>query len=174
MPRLLALDLATRIGWAHGDTDAGDPASGVVKLPATGEELGPYLAAYGSWLMPMIKDNGIEAIVFEEPIMPRGMTQIATLLKLYNLIGTTERAAYHLGIPIRQVAAPSWKKGFTGSAAFGKAKKPYPPIAKCHALGWTHVRDDNQADALGIWVYSCRFYAPAKADRFDPLFRKAA
>ena len=172
--RMLSLDLATTLGWAFGDTETGDPVSGTKKLPSTGDELGPYLAAYGQWLMPVLKEREPQVIVFESPIMPGiGTTTISTLLKLYNLIGTTERAAYALGIKCRQVSSAEWKKGFCGSARFGKSAKPYPPIVRCGQLGWT-VKDHNEADACGIWVHACRFFSPGAVARFDPLFRKAA
>lgn len=169
--QLLSLDLATKLGWAYGNTEAGDPVSGSFQLPKTGNELGPFLAAYGRWLQPMVQNHGIELIVMEEPIMPNGMTQMATLLKLYNLVGTTERGAYHWGVPVRQVPAGSWKKAFCGKGNFGKKTSPYPPIVRCHELGWDHVNDDNEADALGLWVYSAGAVTPGAGTRFDPLFR---
>lgn len=171
--QMLALDLATKLGWAYGDTEAGEPVSGSFQLPKSGVELGPFLAAYGQWLQPMVQKHGIEIIVMEEPIMPNGMTQMATLLKLYNLIGTTERGAYAWAVPVRQVPASTWKKYFCGKGNVGKSTKPYPPIVRCHELGWEHIKDDNEADALGLWCYSAGVISPRSAVRFDPLFRTA-
>jgi hypothetical protein len=172
MARLLSLDLATRTGWAFGATEAGDPVSGVLQLPKSGVELGPFLHSYGHWLRATVVEYEVEVIVFEEPIMPNGFTQLATLLKLYGLIGMTETVAFTMKVPCRQVAAGTWKKGFCGKAGFGKSAKPYPPIIKCHELGWRHIKDDNEADAVGLHVYSCRMFSPKEVARFDPLFRE--
>jgi len=173
MTRLLSLDLATRTGWAFGDTEAGDPVSGVFKAQNAGVELGPFLHSFGHWLRSTIAERQIEIAVLEEPIMPGGMMQMATLLKLYGLIGIAETVCHSLQVPCRQLAAGTWKKAFCGRAGFGKSAKPYPPLVRCRELGWAPA-DDNEADALGLWVASCQRISPQSAVRFDPLFRKQA
>lgn len=171
--RALSLDLATETGWASGDTLIGEPKFGLWRGPSTGVELGPFLTSFAQWLNGKCVEDEIEIIIFEEPIMPNGMTNLQTLLKLYNLVGTAERVAHHRKIPVRQVAAGTWKKSFCGKAGFGKSAKPYPPIMKCREYGW-QVSNHNVADGLGIWVHACRILSPKAAERFDPLFRAAA
>ena len=168
--RLLSLDIATKLGWCHGDTGGGDPVSGVHALPKTGEELGPFLHSYGHWLKKLLETERIERVIFEEAIMPSGMTNLTTLLKLYGLIGMTETVCYTKQIPVFQIAAGTWKKAFCGRGNFGKSAKPYPPIARCQEMGWT-VKDDNEADARGIWVTAVQRIDASSAMRFDPLFR---
>ncbi|MGE0699081.1 MAG: hypothetical protein AB7O57_08300, partial [Hyphomicrobiaceae bacterium] len=170
MPNLLSLDLATKTGWARGDTEAGDPVSGVHKATNAGAELGPFLHSYGHWLRSQIIEHSVTIVVLEEPIMPMGTLQLATLLKLYGLVGITEAVCHASRVQCRQLAAGTWKKAFCGKAGFGKSKKPYPPMVRCLELGW-RPSDDNEADALGLFVASCQRISPQAATRFDPLFR---
>jgi Holliday junction resolvasome RuvABC endonuclease subunit len=174
MTRLLGLDIATVTGWSFGDTEVGDPVSGVKKLPSTGAELGPFLLPFEAWLTEMINTREPEQIVFEEPILPRMNTQLSTTLKLHSLIGLTELIAMRHRISITQVAAGSWKKGFTGQGNASKKMVPYPVVRRCHELGWEHIKDHNEADALGLWVYAARFFSPAAVARFDPLARQGS
>jgi hypothetical protein len=173
MARLLSLDLATKTGWAFGTTEAGDPVSGVLSLPKTGVELGPYLNDFAQWLNRLCIEHDVEQIVYEEPIMPMGSIRKDTLMKLYNLAGTAERVAHHRKVPVRSVDAGTWKKFFCGRGGFGKSTKPYPPIIKCREYGW-QPKDDNEADAIGLWFYGCAVLSPKEYMRFDPLLRRAA
>lgn len=172
--RLLSLDLATRLGWASGDTEAGDPVSGYYQLPKTGEDIGRFIAAYHNFLVQLIKDQDPELIVFEEPINNAGKTTLSTLLKLWGLCSHTEFVATWKKIHVRQVNSGTWKKGFVGRGGFGKSAKPYPVLVACHERGWEHIVDDNEADAVGLWCFSVRFASPGKEARFDPLARAAS
>lgn len=172
--RLLSLDLATTLGWASGDTEAGDPVSGIRKLPSTGDDIGRFLVAYNEFLQQLIADQRPDLIVMEAPMPTQsGRSTQSTILKLYGLCSHTEMVAVYKRIEVRQVAAATWKKGFCGNGRASKSDKPYPVITRCHALGWEHVKNDNEADALGIWTYSVRFASPGKEQRFDPLFYAA-
>lgn len=170
--RLLALDLATRLGWAHGSTRGGDPISGVHQLPKTGDDVGQFIAAYSRWLSSMVEETKPELIVFEEPMVnTAGRSPIKTTLKLMGLCSETERFGFVRGIKYAQVHAGTWKKSFVGTGKVSKTMKPYPVIVACKRHGWV-VTDDNEADALGIWVHSVRTMEPA-GTQFDPLFRHA-
>jgi Holliday junction resolvasome RuvABC endonuclease subunit len=169
--RLLALDLATTLGWASGDMLTGDPVSGIYRLPRTGDDVGPFLAAYVAWFKTKVGEQRPDWVLIEAPILPREQTQLATVIKLVNLTGRTEELCYYLGIPIRQVQSGAWKKGFTGRGNASKSMSPYPVLTRCHDLGWEYVKDNNEADALGIWVHGVQSLAPDAAFRFDPLGR---
>jgi Holliday junction resolvasome RuvABC endonuclease subunit len=171
--RLLSLDLATHLGWCYGDPEAGDPVSGHHRLPSTGDEIGPFGAAYGEFLRAMLKEARPTNVVMEAPMQTTGgKTPMATMQKLQGLCYHTEVICWnHGGIDCRQVPAATWKKAFTGSGRASKSQKPYPVIVACRERGWNHVTDDNEADAIGIWVYAAGMLAPKKALRFDPLGR---
>ena len=104
-----------------------------------------------------------------------GKSPIATTLKLQGLCYHTELIGWARGIICRQVHVAHWKKAFTGNGMASKAKARatggvYPVILACRQRGW-QVRDDNEADALGLFVYACGLAAPKDVARFDPLMR---
>ena len=88
-PKILALDVATKMGWAIGSNQTGLFASGVMQLPKTGENIGRVIAPYAAWLHRTIQEYEVTDVVFESPIMP-GITNMTTLRKLYGLTGRTE------------------------------------------------------------------------------------
>lgn len=175
--RLLVLDLATRLGWSSGDTEAGDPVSGFHKLPSgstNDAKIGEFLEAYHMWLIDKLKEQDPSMVVFEAPIPATGRTNMTTLMRLWGLCNHTEFVCQMKGIDVRQVSAVTWKNAICKQGNFSKAVKPYPPIRKCHELGWEHIKDDNEADALCLWIYSVRFASPGAEARFDPLFSTIA
>ena len=172
---ILSLDLATRLGWAYGDARKGHPVSGWHQLPKTGEELGPFAAAYDQWLTEMLAEALPGLVVFEEPIPPTaGRSTMTTICKLTGLCWHTEYVCQQRGIDVRKVHGGTWKSHFVGGKQkVSKAIKPYPVTVRCHQLGWTAVSDDNEADALGLWSYACSVVAPGAALRLTPLFAAA-
>lgn len=147
---VLALDVATCVGWAFGG--AGDPpASGTFRCPSTGDDSGRFLVGYAQWLTAKLRELGPKEVVFEAPILPRE-TNITTLRKLYSLAGITEFVCVLEGVSCTEITAGEWRRSFLG---------PYYPkggrrdelkmavIAACRALGWNPV-DDNEGDALAI------------------------
>lgn len=174
--RLLTLDLATHLGWAYGSAHEGDPVSGAHRLPVTGEDIGAFAVAYDRWLHAMVREAEPTFCVFEAPMATTaGRSTLATTQKLQGLCWHTEFVCRTYGIEYRQVAAASWKKMFTGSGSASKAKARatggvYPVISACRERGWD-VTNDNQADALGIFVYACAIIDQSRVSRFDPLAR---
>lgn len=179
--RLLSLDLATNLGWAFGDTEAGDPVSGTHRLPKTGEDVGAFLAAYHLWLVDRFREFEPDVVVFEAPVPAGGATNMATILKLWGLCSHTEfvcamkRTPAGGKIAYRQVNVSEWKKGFVGWGGFSKPKTKaalaeYPVMIACRQRK-LYPADDNEADALGLWCYAMRFVSPGMEARFDPLAR---
>lgn len=168
MTAILALDLATRLGWCFGD-GSGDPQFGTYVLPKTGREIGPFIVAYHRWLRGMLIERKPDFIVFEAP-MPdgRALTNMATSLKLKGLCTHTEFLATLAEIRVSQVPANEWKKSVVGRGGWGKSVKPYPAFAALAQRGFS-VADDNAADALCIWIHAMGLLAPQVAQRFDPL-----
>lgn len=172
--RLLALDLATRLGFAYGDSARGNPVAGWHQLPRTGDDIGAYAAAYHDWLRGMVAEAQPEMITFEEPIPTQaGRTTQTTAIKLTGLCWHTEFFAKMKNIRCTQVHGNTWKKALTGSGKANKRMNPYPVLTACRQRGWD-VTDDNAADACGVWYYAASLVSPAEIGRFDPLFMVAA
>ncbi|WP_296203176.1 hypothetical protein [uncultured Hyphomicrobium sp.] len=178
--RLLSLDLATKLGWTSGDTETGDPVSGIHQLPkGTGDDVGRFLAAYHNFLVQLIEDQKPELITFEAPVPAQSNTTISTLLKLWGLCSHTEFVCTWKRIGVRQVPVSTWKSAIVGTCRFSKPSTKaqaadYPVVRALHQLGFDHVTDDNEADALGQWIYCVRLVSPGKEARFDPLARAAS
>jgi hypothetical protein len=166
---ILALDLATVLGYAHG-RPSGEPTWGTHKI--AGHEAPSKRIAYRGWLSRMLKEVRPELVVFEQPPSIRwagGKTNANTILLLNALAQATEEWCLAQGVPCREVRAAQWKKAMCGSAKV--TKRPYGPIESCRQRGWS-VTDHNAADAIGIWLFAVGIKAPDSAARFDPLVRR--
>jgi len=159
LPKILALDLATRLGWAGGSPD-GEPSYGTKVLPATGEDIGRFAQAYNEWLLDMITLESPALIVFEAPILA-GKTTPATARKLMGLAWHTEFCCRLRDIRCAEHHLQSVKKFFAGHGNADKAAM----IAAAQRQGWS-PRDDNAADALGLWAATVHERAPRYAERF--------
>jgi crossover junction endodeoxyribonuclease RuvC len=141
--RVLALDLATRAGWAKGAVTS-RPQSGVVRLPSTGDDVGAFLAAWQRHLDGWLLDD-VDLCVFEAPLLPR-TTSFKTVTKLHSLAGLTELICHHRGISCRSAGNNRVKKAWAGH---GRAEKT-AMVAQAKAYGFAPA-DDNEADAIAIW-----------------------
>lgn len=172
--QLLALDLATRLGWAAGSTTNGEPVSGWHQLPkGTKTDLGEFAVPYDVFLRRMIEEHDINMVVFEAPVPmggKRGATMLATTLKLHGLCYHTELVCKLLKVTCRQCNVGTWKSQICGTSRFNKSHSPYPPVIACAQRGW-EVKDDNEADALCIWLHAQSLLSRQYASRFDPINR---
>lgn len=174
--RVLSLDLATATGFAYGNVDAGEPVSGSFRVKDKG--IGPFARAFDLELGQLIDRADPTMIVFEAPMVSNtGNTPLATAIKLYGLAWHVEFVATQRGLPIVQEYAQTWKSAVVGGQ-FGKKPKTgvnpktwvYPPFVACRHRGWT-ITDDNEADALCLWLFAVGRINPRAAARFDPLAR---
>ena len=153
LPKILALDLATRLGWACGSPD-GEPRYGTKVLPSTGEEIGRFADAYDEWLLDMITLESPALVVFEAPFVG-GTGNANTARKLMGLCWQTEIACYRRQIRCMEHGNTSVKKMFAGN---GRAEKG-EMIAAAERMGW-NPKNDHEADALGLWACAVHEKAP--------------
>jgi Holliday junction resolvasome RuvABC endonuclease subunit len=147
--KILAYDLATRTGWCVGDALPGSerPAFGTHTLPSTGEDIGAFLDAA---LRKYRQDVGVyrpDLVVFECPVLP-AETQIATLRKLYGLAGVVELLCRWTTIRCAEEHLGTIKKFVTGNGHATKAEV----IFAVKTFGFAVGEDDNQADAIALWL----------------------
>lgn len=159
LPKILALDLATKVGFAVGAPDA-EPVYGTKVLPSTGEDIGRFARACDEWLLDMLTLESPKLVVFEAPIIA-GTTAAATARKLMGLAWHTEYVCHLRQVQVWEHHLQSVKKFFAGS---GRADKR-DMIAAAERQGW-HPKDDNAADALGLWACAVHAKAPRHAERF--------
>lgn len=134
---ILALDLATRTGWAHSCGD-----SGVQDFtPRRGDSPGMKWLALRAWLHRVLDAAPTDVIAYEQAHHRGGPpTHMA-----HAMIGVVESVAAERGIEITNRHTSSIKKFATGK---GNAPKERMLIAACER--WDHVIDDNHADALWL------------------------
>jgi len=177
---LLTLDLATLTGFCHGAGDTGElPTIGSFRLPATGADVGRFLAAYRDWLTEKVSEVEPELVVMEAPIL-HSQTTITVTRKLQGLAGVTEMVITDLNrkyrdlglveIEVAEVATTSVKKALTGN---GRAEKDDMIRAARH-YGLNPACSD-EADAFGVWLLTVRKRFPQAAGHWDPMnFGRAA
>ncbi len=150
MPRVdfvLALDFATKTGWAWG-SPGGFIKAGVRRLSPPGSSAQETLLAWAEWLEELIEEKGPALIAYEHPISHSVNVNGADLAK--QLHGVLLLVAGRAGVPVRHLYPSALKKHFAGS---GKAsKKDMIAEARAFARGELDhiIKDDNEADALGM------------------------
>lgn len=149
---ILALDLATALGWAVNPPGE-QPAFGTEVLPSTGKEVGPFIAAYDRWLRDTLELQKPALVIYEQPSL-FAKTNPDTVIKLNGLATHTEWLCFRKGFAVRSANPSQLKKFFTGS---GRAKKP-EMVAEARRRGWKVV-DDNQADACAVRAWAIFCYA---------------
>lgn len=139
---ILALDLASTIGWACGSPDLlGEALHGSHALPPQVND-GRQYAAFADWLADKITRYQPTDLIIEAPFLGQSLRAAR---KLLALTGIAELIAWRRDLRFNEYAAPSVRKTFCGS---GKAKKP-DVIAACQRRGF-EPRDDNAADAIAL------------------------
>lgn len=162
MRKVLALDLATNVGFAVG-IPGGEPAFGSHRLPATQEDVGGYAVKFDYWLRAVLREHApVTTIVFCATILPNHVkANIATIRKLNGLAWHTEFTAKRFELECFEMYEAQAKKTFVGA---GNAKKP-DVEARCLALGW-QVQNQDESDALCAWVHACAQLAPKAGARW--------
>jgi len=173
-PRILALDLASRTGWAVGDPADPTPRSGSVRLASSGASLGAVYAGCRQWLVDFVAaEPDIRLIVFEAPMAPQHMAGFTTAHIMRLLIGLcaiAEEFGHSRGYDVREAKVSDVREHFIGTNRIKRKDAKPLTIENCRRLGWAPV-DDNAADALALWHYQASIFDPALSMQTSPLFR---
>lgn len=178
MGGVLALDLATNVGWAFGNTEQGpaptdlELASGVTppefisnshRIAKPKCPLGQFFDAFEVFLSDLITVNNPEFLIFEAPwVGPK--THQDTARKLMGLACFTEYVALKKGIHEHKVFETNnrlVRTHFIGGNSGGRDVIKQKTIAACKARGWRPV-DDDAADALALLDYAIHCLAMKK------------
>ena len=180
--RILSLDLATRTGWAFGDSEVYPvliplqanvdrppmPQSGFIDLKAGAdtEALGLFFHSFSRWLGKVADNFELDCLVFEQPFVGPRPNQ-ATARKLFGLAAEVERCAFYRAFVCRQVEISKWRKHFIGFTGRRETMKG-AALDACANRHW-EVTDDNQAEALGILDYYIACIMPRDRAKAAPL-----
>lgn len=159
MQPVLFLDISTNLGWCCAPPD-GEPRFGTVRLPSTDNNIGRLLDAFHDWLDGFLDIERPEVVGIEKPIST-ARTHIMTARKLLGLTGHAELVCRWHEVRCVEVQIQHIKKHLAGH---GWAKKP-EMVRAARRYGW-QVRNDNEADACGGWMFLISSLHPAHAGRF--------
>lgn len=152
--KVLALDLATRSGFAFGKPGE-PPISGSMRFASPGASHEAIFASALRWITTLIKRCEPDLIVWEAPLAPsfkRGFTNANTTTLLFGLPAVIGAVAFLLGVfDVRKAEARKVRMHFIGANPKRVIAKKQT-IEQCRARGWA-VDDDNEADALAVWSY---------------------
>jgi hypothetical protein len=149
--RILAIDQATRSGWALGE-DHRAPQYGTFTLPSCGENYGAFAAEYWRWLAGRLVRHEPKLVVYEKPIhkptdtlhTARLLYSLATVIDMVCLTKGVRVEVYGEGEVRTNFVGPLHRKRFPGRDNIKRAV-----IAECRARGWNPNGDDD-ADALAL------------------------
>jgi Holliday junction resolvasome RuvABC endonuclease subunit len=149
---VLALDIATRTGWAYGAR--GDkPLHGVLTLPTPALGIGATGAAFNDGVADLLTVHQPARIVVEMPFFHAAGSPI-TIETLLGLNMMAHVMAYRWDLAIEKVPAVTCRKAMLGQTRFGGRKQGKDAVmAWCRAQGWT-PHDDNAGDALVLWGHA--------------------
>ncbi|MGY8665700.1 hypothetical protein Q3C01_25530 [Bradyrhizobium sp. UFLA05-109] len=175
-PRILALDLAARTGWALGYPNDEAPRSGSFRLAREGASMGALFSACRQLLDDLLNiEPDIKLIVFEAPMTPQqmaGRTTADIMRRLSGLCAVVEElACTRGGYDVREARVSDVRSHFIGSNRHKRDQAKALTISACHRLGWAPA-DDNAADALALWHFQASILDPKLALQASPLFRR--
>jgi hypothetical protein len=158
---VLALDLATRAGWAlHSSGDAA-PKFGTLDLRDQPGQVGKAMETLRLAIGAIQREYGpLTMIVFEQQHLA-GHGNLNSLKKLICLAGMVEWMAHCLSAECREVNIAQWRQHFLGKPAprvkngrrvstWDRVTAKAAAIARCTAYGWDVEDSDDAAEALGI------------------------
>lgn len=163
---VLALDLATKTGWAYGKANAAKPKSGSIKFGEDGWSRPHRYREFRGWVAGFCNLVKPDLIVFERAFVGKNV-QVARFL--YGLSEHLEELLYDCGIPVHEASVSEIRHHFCGRSPRGDEGKELVKQT-CRTLGWT-FDDDNAADACALWDYQRSIIAPKFSARSTPLFR---
>ena len=156
----VALDIASKTGWAMWSPGMAKPLYGVWHLKGEPGEVGRKGVELHRKLADLHSLDAIHSLTFEGGIPTNGMSGFTNMTTIYLLAGLAAHAesfAYAVSARCRNVPNASWRAHFVGAGRRPKAldAKQYKALStkRCHDLDW-HPSDDNCADALGVLDYT--------------------
>jgi hypothetical protein len=147
---VLALDLATKTGWAVGG--GGMPETGLHVLP-TGHR-GHAFLGFNKWLYDKVDQTGAQMIAYEKPLFGGKGVKMReeVVMKLVGLAAMAEMIGASRGVPVVVVAVQPVRKAFLGH---GRPANPKQAVLdRCKLLGWETGGDDNRGDAAALWHWA--------------------
>ncbi len=168
MTCIVALDIATHMGWSLLDTSTPDkPYLGSVRFPSDPEEIGRAAEALRQFLSDRHQmHGGITDIIFEAQHVAgttkrtlgdgtkveTGGMNMKVLERLLGLAAMTEWFAHRIGARCYKVHISTWRKHAFGTGRLNRVEAKEKAMVECRALGFD-PNNDNEAEAFFILDY---------------------
>lgn len=150
--KVLALDLATRTGWALGNARAFESGYETFDL-RRGDSPGWRYLAFTRWLEEIIRPGELGLVVYEQPFVMRSGHAAEIAMGFSTRV---QQRCAEMTLDHTAVVGSRLKKWVTGK---GNAKKP--EMVEAVARRWRRVDDDNEADAVALLQYALAELVPA-------------
>lgn len=174
---LLALDInSRRVGWAIGGPADPRPRLSAWSLYGcqTEDDLARSCAALYRSISDLSKFIKPRFVYYEAPFNPQGaerQSNAHTVRGLLSLAAVAMAAGVNAGAITKPVHVATWRKHFCGQ---GRPENPKrATMDRCRLLGWD-VKNDDEADAAGVWAFAMAMEYPQWAPNSTPLFRAGA
>jgi len=151
---VLALDLATAVGWAYGLPELREPMFGTWWLPKIGG-FGGRLASFENALIPFLEEHQPRVVVCEAPLPLPAQNDMRVCRQQLGLSAIAYKEAYRASAAAEEIDAITVRMAILGFARPRNGKIKEAVTAWCHSRGW-RVPDHNAADACMIWEWRRR------------------
>ena len=153
---ILALDLASTVGWAYGPivSEGATPTCGAWILPNIGG-IGAKCAAFENELLDSISLFQPSHIVMEAALPAKAQSSQWSAEAAIGLSCYAQGTAYRHDIDISKISALTVRKVILGRGTFPKGEAKDFVQAFCREQGWRFPTHDA-ADALVTWLYASR------------------
>lgn len=189
MTSVLALDLASRSGWAAIKDGWNAPRANFVDLPAL-DDMGKWSKAFIEWCIPKMKEFETENVIIEAPFIAKHRRKggkgpcnvcgrddfdlnIHEAEKLLSIVTLAKYCATMVGATHKTIARGTVCKHFIGKGNGKRVELKQGCLVACQKKGWD-VTSEDIADALATldwYVYAHKIKVPWNSDpAYGPLF----
>lgn len=175
MTNILAIDVATRTGWARGDVH-GQPVAGSVRFGNVHASANAVFGNALKWISQTLEPHPRPDIVILESMLSPdakfGDTSRQTRDRLAGLHGVIRGVTFLRGIPeIAEASVGDVRAHFLGTRSLKRDAAKRETMLRCGLLNWPAC-DDNAGDALALWSYATALIDPKLALRVVPMFNR--
>ena len=172
---ILALDLATKMGWACGPADPKDGKIiyDTVRLAPVGAGADEIFAGMHKWIADRLTAFPPAVVVYEQPVAPstvQGHTNVSTIEITFGLAAIVRAVATILCVPRGFATISEVRKYFIGRGNLKSAEAKKQVMQKCRSLGY-EPPDDNAGDALALHRFIAGVCKPELQLEVAPLFK---
>jgi hypothetical protein len=158
---VLALDLASVIGFAYGLPTDERPLCGAWRLPNASISEGGYFAAAENEFCDALTVHRPRLVVFEAPLFVGQHLSTQAMNLLVGLKAIIQCNAWRHDVECRPVASSTARAKVLGTARFPKGE------AKAHVTAWVESRGitvatHDAADAVVLWFHAVGFRAAGR------------